>query len=185
MIQIPVFFATTEGQTRRIAEQLAVLFRESGFSSAAIDVTSRRVATFNWAPVKAVIVGASLHQGRHQDVVARFVRDHLDRLASRPSAFYSVSLSAGSANPEEVRTARGIAEEFCASLGWTPGRIVTIAGRLAYSRYGWLKRWMMQRIARKEGGPTDTTHDHELTDWTAVAALATEITDRAEARAAS
>jgi menaquinone-dependent protoporphyrinogen oxidase len=185
MIQIPIFYATTEGQTARIAEQLAVLFREAGYASAAIDVASPRVETFDWAPVKAVIVGASLHLGRHQASAGRFVRDHLHRFAGRPSAFFSVSLSAASANPDEVREAQRIALEFCANAGWKPNRIVPLAGRLAYSKYGWLKRWMMKRIARKEGGPTDTTHDHELTDWTAVSALAGDIVHDADVRLAS
>jgi menaquinone-dependent protoporphyrinogen IX oxidase len=34
---------------------------------------------------------------------------------------------------------------------------------------------LMRRIARKEGGPTDTRRDHELTNWTDVTALATDI----------
>ena len=37
---IPVFYATTEGQTRRIAERLAAMFREKGFVSRAFDVAS-------------------------------------------------------------------------------------------------------------------------------------------------
>ena len=185
MIQIPIFFATTEGQTARIAERLAVLLREAGFSSAAIDVASERAKTFDWTPVRAALVGASLHAGHHQAAAAQFVRANLPRLAARPSAFFSVSLSAGSSNPEEVREARRLAQEFCTTLGWTAGRIVPLAGRLAYTKYGWLKRWMMRRIARKEGGPTDTSRDHELTDWTSVASLATEIASRAGMRLAS
>ncbi len=61
MCEIPVFYATTEGQTRRIAERLATLFKEHGLASAAIDVESERAALFNWRPVRAVLLGASLH----------------------------------------------------------------------------------------------------------------------------
>jgi menaquinone-dependent protoporphyrinogen oxidase len=185
MIQIPIFYATSEGQTARIAEQLAVLFRESGFSSAAIDVASPRAETFDWTPVKAVLVGASLHIGRHQKTAARFVRSHLHRLNGRPSAFFSVSLSAASKNPSEVETARRVARDFCVAVGWTPDRIVAIGGRLAYSKYGWLTRWLMRHIARKEGGPTDTSRDYEVTDWTVVSALASDIVRQTEARLAS
>ena len=185
MIQIPIFYASSEGQTARIAEQLAVLFRENGFSSAAIDVTSPRAGVFDWTPVKAVLVGASLHIGKHQGAAARFVRSHVQRLNAHPSAFFSVSLSAASKNPREVETARRIARDFCVAAGWTPDRIVPVAGRLAYSKYGWLTRWMMRRIARKEGGPTDTSRDHELTDWTVVSSLATDIVRQTEAHLAS
>jgi menaquinone-dependent protoporphyrinogen oxidase len=43
----------------------------------------------------------------------------------------------------------------------------------------------LRRIARKEGGPTDTSRDHELTDWAAVAALAADVMGRAAERRAS
>ena len=184
MIQIPIFYASSEGQTARIAEQLAVLFRENGFSSAAIDVASPRAAVFNWTPVKAVLVGASLHIGKHQEAAARFVRSHVQRLNEHPSAFFSVSLSAASKNPAEVEAARRLARDFCAAAGWTPDRIVPVAGRLAYSKYSWLTRWMIRRIARKEGGPTDTSRDYELTDWTVVASLAADIVRQTEAHLA-
>ena len=39
----------------------------------------------------------------------------------------------------------------------------------------WITRFMMKRLSRAHGHPTDTSHDHELTDWTAVAAFADKI----------
>lgn len=56
--------------------------------------------------------------------------------------------------------------------GWNPSIVATIAGRLAYTQYGFLKRWIMRAIASREGGATDTTRDHEYTDWTTVERLA-------------
>ncbi len=44
---------------------------------------------------------------------------------------------------------------------------------------------MMRRIAQKEGGPIDTSRDHELTDWTVVSSLAADIVRQTEARLAS
>jgi hypothetical protein len=37
-----------------------------------------------------------------------------------------------------------------------------------------LKRWAIQRIARKAGGATDTTRDWEYTDWEDVKQFARE-----------
>ena len=42
------------------------------------------------------------------------------------------------------------------------------AGALKYVEYDYFKRWMMKRIAEEEDGPTDTSRDHELTDWPAL-----------------
>ena len=65
--------------------------------------------------------------------------------------------------------------KFTADTGWTPARIATVAGRLAYTQYNWLVRLMMRRIARKEGGATDTSRDHEYTDWAQVERLADQL----------
>ena len=34
-----------------------------------------------------------------------------------------------------------------------------------YTRYGWFKRRIMQRIVAKAGGDGDTTRDYEYTNW--------------------
>ena len=44
----------------------------------------------------------------------------------------------------------------------------TFAGGLLYREYGFLKRWMMKKIAREAGKDTDTSKNHEYTDWNAV-----------------
>jgi menaquinone-dependent protoporphyrinogen IX oxidase len=63
----------------------------------------------------------------------------------------------------------------------TEGQTRRIAERIAsYTRYGWFTRWIMKRIAKKEGGPVDTARDHELTDWDAVARFATRMADEIE-----
>jgi menaquinone-dependent protoporphyrinogen oxidase len=39
---------------------------------------------------------------------------------------------------------------------------------MAFTQYGPVLRWVMKRISRGRGGPTDTSRDHEMTDWAAV-----------------
>ncbi|HEY8550372.1 MAG TPA: flavodoxin domain-containing protein [Vicinamibacterales bacterium] len=185
MADVPVFYATTDGQTRRIAERLASRLRESGLTSAAIDLSDPDVREVDWTRVKGVMLGASVRAGRHQRSAEAFVRRHREELNARPSAFFSVSLSAASSNPAEVATVEQIAKQFCAAGGWTPAKVVCLAGRLAYTQYGFVTRWMMRRIARKEGGPTDTSRDHELTKWDEVDwladAMAALVRERADA----
>jgi menaquinone-dependent protoporphyrinogen oxidase len=43
-----------------------------------------------------------------------------------------------------------------------------IGGAMAYTKYGPLLRWIMKQIAKRNGGPTDTSRDHEMTDWVQV-----------------
>lgn len=181
MLEVPVFYATTEGQTARIAEFLAAALRQHGLESEALEVTSPEAERVDWSRVQGALLGASLHRGRHQSEAASFARAHRVALNARPSAFFSVSLSAASSNPAEREEVRALARRFADVAHWRPAEIACLAGALAYTRYGWLKRMIMRRIARKEGGPTDTSQDHELTDWDDVARLAERMAARIEA----
>ena len=46
-----------------------------------------------------------------------------------------------------------------------PAHVLPVAGALAYSQYNFIIRFVMKRIARKAGAPTDTSRDYEFTDW--------------------
>jgi len=174
MKRIPVFFATTEGHTRRIAETIASVLREQGFQSEAVSI-SDSATPYAWSTAVNAVVGASLHIGRHQACAGKFVRREAQQLNARPAAFFSVSLSAGSRNPDEVAAAGDIASRFLQATGWQPHRVACFPGKLAYTQYGFLKRWIMRRIAEREGGPTDTSRDHDLTNWAAVREFALNV----------
>jgi menaquinone-dependent protoporphyrinogen oxidase len=175
--EIPVFYATTEGQTRRIAKRLAQILEDRGFDSRAIDVGSPEAWCVDWSHVRGAILGASLHGGTHQPAALAFARTHARELHACPSIFFSVSLLAASKHPHERAATRRRAEEFLALAHWQPRSIHCIAGRLAYTRYGFLKRLVLQMIAKREVGSTDTSRDHEYTDWYAVEQLAREMAD--------
>jgi menaquinone-dependent protoporphyrinogen oxidase len=167
MLRVPVFYATTEGQTRRIAEAIAATLRSDGIESEAVQLTST-VPPPDWANVSGAVLGASIHAGRHQREASEFVTREVRQLRMRPGGFFSVSLSAGSRNPDEVDKAWGLATTFVHSADWEPRRLACFAGRLAYTKYGFFTRWMMRRIAAREGAPTDTSRDHEFTNWASV-----------------
>ena len=189
MCDVPVFYATSEGQTRRIAERLASRLHEHGLDSRPMAIKVAGSSPIDWLRVRGVVVAASLHMQKHQPEAVAFARTHCEALAAIPSLFVSVSLSAASKNPEEVQRAQQIAEGFAEKTGWRPARVASVAGRLAYTQYNWLVKRIMRRIAVKEGGSADMSRDHEYTDWDQVAALAealaTEIRAREGSRAAT
>jgi menaquinone-dependent protoporphyrinogen oxidase len=171
---VPVFCATTEGQTHRIAAEIAAVLREQGFISD-VHCLSESMPTIDWKNVRGVVVGASIHAGRHQRVAADFVTREAQHLSARPSAFFSVSLSAASRNPAEVDAVRGLARNFLRQTRWQPNRVFSVAGKLAYSRYGFFTRQLMRLIAWREGAPTDASRDYEFTDWKAVRQFALDV----------
>lgn len=172
MCEVPVFYATTEGQTRRIAERVVAQLLEHGLDSRAIRIDSAEAGAIDWRQVRGACVAASLHRQHHQPAAVAFATRYHHELSTVPSVFISVSLSAASKNANEVRAATTLAEAFPLAAGWTPWKVAVVAGRLAYTQYNWVVRWMMRRIALKEGASGDTSRDHEYTDWDEVTRLA-------------
>jgi menaquinone-dependent protoporphyrinogen oxidase len=97
--------------------------------------------------------------------IVRFAQAQRAALAAKPSGFLSVSLSAAGHDPDDWKGLDGCVRAFEQATGWKPARVHHVAGAFRYTAYGFLKRWLMRRIAEKKGAPTDTTRDHELTDW--------------------
>jgi menaquinone-dependent protoporphyrinogen oxidase len=133
----------------------------------------------------AVIVGASVIVGRHQRPIERFVRENRAALNALPSAFFSVSASAAGQRPEQRADAHRCLERFLDDTGWRPRAAIVVAGEIAYTRYNPIVRWVLKRITARAGGPTDTTRDHDLTDWPRVAEFATAFAASLEAPAVS
>ncbi|HEX5069813.1 MAG TPA: flavodoxin domain-containing protein [Vicinamibacterales bacterium] len=178
MVAVPVFYATSEGQTRRIAQRLAAALHARGLDSAPVDLQQGDEAGIDWSGVRGAVVGASIHIGKHQPAAIRFAEKHARELGARPSAFFSVSMAEASKNPGDVAAARALAQGFVDRAKWRPDFVVSLAGALVYTKYGWLTRIVMRRISRKEGGPTDTSRDYEFTDWAAVDRLAEQLAQR-------
>ena len=162
MRRLLIVYGTTEGQTRKIAEHVAG--GVAGWTVTLHDATALP-ADLDPAAYDAVIVAASLHVGRHQTAVEHFVRRHRTALAASRTAFLSVSLSAAG-DEHDRQDAHDCAERFLSETGWRPDALHLVAGAFRFTEYDFFKRWIMRRIAREKGTPTDTSRDWELTDWT-------------------
>lgn len=173
MKPIGVFYATREGHTRRIAKHVAVSLRARGLDP---DVRNLRneVDYISLKNYGGAILLASLHRGEHEQEMIEFARLHRAELEAMPSALISVSLTQAAAerrdsSPEE-RERRALEvqksiDHFLLESGWRPARVKPIAGALLYSKYNFLLRLVMKRIAKKAGGDTDASRDYVYTDW--------------------
>ena len=180
MTRIAVAYQSLEGQTERIARHIAQIAQSE---QAAVDVFAVEDAPASLAAYDAVAVGGSVHKGSHHKDLARFVMRHKDDLAARPGAFFSVSLTVVDPAEESQEAIRKIAGDFLETTGWQPEIVALFGGALSYTRYGFFIRKIMKQVARHYGGPTDTTRDHDLTDWEAVDHFARELVALARATA--
>ena len=184
-----IFYATREGQTRRIAEHLALTFAAHGVEADALDVRTER-RSIDWASYDHVIVAASVHAGHHEREMVAFARSHRPQLEKAHASFLSVTLSqAGVEDPSYTAEERTRAEAdvqrmidvFVTESGWRPARALPVAGTLSYSKYNPLIRFVMKRIAKKSHASTDTSHDHEFTDWPKLDRFAVSLLDGSHA----
>jgi menaquinone-dependent protoporphyrinogen oxidase len=167
MIRVLIPYGTSEGQTAKIAEYLADVIRDQGYEAYPVDI--KRSGAPDPDGYDAVIVGASIHMGKHQNYVRDFVRQNRDTLGRLPSAFFSVSLAAHDNTMEARDELEGCIEKFVQQTGWRPSKVGLFAGALLYTRYGFFKRCIMKKIARDKGTPdTDTSRDYVYTDWNSV-----------------
>jgi menaquinone-dependent protoporphyrinogen oxidase len=172
MSKILIAYGTSEGRTARIAEHLAEVIRRQGHDAFPVDISREAPAP---AGYHAVIIGASVHKGKHQRRVVDYVRRNRPALERLPSAFFSVSLAVQDGTEKGRREAEGYVETFVQKTGWYPEKVGLFAGALAYTKYNFLLRWVMRWIARSRGSrDLDTRRDYVYTDLDLVTRFAEE-----------
>jgi len=163
MARFLVIYGTAYGQTERITRRVVDCLRSRGHGVCMYkgDHLPKHLRLDDY---DAVVVGASIIRGRHQRYIRAFARRHHEQLNSMRSAFVSVSGSAQGSREQ----ARRYIDEFVQQTGWNPRFPASFAGSMAYTQYGPLLRWITKLMSKRRGGPTDTSRDHEFTDWKAV-----------------
>ena len=183
MKPILVIYATREGHTRRIAEHIAASIRSRGYLADVIDAADVP-AEFSMDAYEAAVLAASVHNGKHEKEMVSFVKRFREELECMRAVFLSVSLSeAGvensSASPEHRAQAAAdvqhMMDAFLKETGWQPSKVRAVAGALSYTKYNFLIRFVMKRIAKSQGASTDTSQDHDLTDWEALDHIVDEV----------
>jgi menaquinone-dependent protoporphyrinogen oxidase len=172
MTRILVLYASSYGQTKKIAERLAAAWEGRGLE---VDVRSIRDRSPP-APdgFDAVVLGSRLAM-TYSGAILRYARAHRAALARIPTAFFSVSMSAASPDPRGPAGARAKIQEFLDQAGWSPTHVASFAGALPYTRYDPLTRFILKRISATTGVATDASRDHEYTDWKQVDELANQL----------
>jgi menaquinone-dependent protoporphyrinogen oxidase len=181
MASFLVAYGTGEGQTAKVAEHVVGTLEARGHDAVAVDLGDAGDAP-DATGYDAVVVGASIHVGEHQPAVREFVTANQDALTGRPTAFFQVSLSSATADEQRRAEAAAYVDDFLETTGWNPDRIGLFGGALRYSKYGFLKRLVMKRIAKEATGDTDTGRDYEYTDWAEVERFGNDVAAFVEGR---
>jgi menaquinone-dependent protoporphyrinogen oxidase len=170
MARFLLAYASTHGHTAKIAARIADGLREAGHRVVVDDDVGRtnpEIAGFD-----AVVVGASIHNGHFQSELVAWASRRGTPLTLRPSAFFSVCLTAAEDTDESLQATSDYLDDFEERTGWTPRLRTTFAGALQYREYDFATRLVMRLMMQRAHHPADTSRDFDYTDWDAVDAFA-------------
>jgi menaquinone-dependent protoporphyrinogen oxidase len=163
-----IVYGTRDGQTAKIARAIGEEFRKTGRGVDELDA-GKIPSDFDVEAYDGVIAGGGIQAGGYPKALIRFAQGSSQVLSRKPGAFFSVCLGIlEKENPKAQSEVRRFVTDFMDKTGWHPEEWRIFAGSLAYTHYGWLKKRVMRWIAKKAGGSTDMTRDHEYTDWNQV-----------------
>jgi len=167
-------YGTRYGQTAKIAERIREALGEH-YHDVVLANANADGGRLDPAGYDGIIIGASVIGGRHQAAVQEFVARNRATLNATPSAFFSVSASAGSADATVRDNANVMLNKFLTTAGWSPRVTAAIAGAINYRQYSPFIRWISKRVHRRIDCPIDTSRDWELTDWAQVTHFARDV----------
>ena len=171
-----LYYATRDGQARRIAERIAGRLAETGIKASPQDLAATLPAPERLAQARLVTIVAAVRYGRHLPEGRRFLSIYQTLRAPPPLIFLSVSLAARKPGKD---TAEGnvYLRKAIARHRLAPALALAIAGRLDYPRYGWLDQQMIRLIMTLTRGPTDLRTSIEYTAWNVVDGVALRIAE--------
>ena len=171
MARILLLYHGVYGQTRKICERLQSELSALGDRA---DIVPLLDGGANPADFDAIVIGASIRNGKHNPAVLEFIRRHQALLTSKPSAFFSVNLVARKPAKNSPET-NPYVKAFVARSPWKPALLGVFGGNLDYQRYRWSDRHIIRFIMTLTGGPTDLATNVEYTDWDEVRRFAARI----------
>ena len=173
---IALYYATRDGQARRIAEHICGRLSEDTPLAPPQDLAAIEPKAEDFAGLSLIVLVAAVRYGRHLPEAERFLAAYRSLAAPPPLALASVNLTARKPD-KTTATGNAYLRKTIARHRLAPALAVAFAGRLDYRRYSWRDRQIIRFIMLLTGGPTDPDTRIEYTSWDAVDDFAADIAD--------
>ena len=171
MNKILIIYSTTDGQTKRICDQLIDFSdRESDITLCAVENASEKALD----QYSKVVIGASIRYGKHNPLVYQFVQVNREKLERKRTAFFTVNVVARKKEKNQPDT-NPYMKKFLELSRWRPNKLAVFAGRIDYPSYRFFDRLIIRFIMFITKGPTDVTQTYEFTDWKKVEKFSKEV----------
>jgi len=165
-MKILIVYATTEGQTRKVARHAFDWLAGAGHAAELIGAEEEK--GLDPSAYDAAILAGSVHAGRYQKALSSFAAEAAGAFIKVPTLFLSVSLAAAGEDADDWKGIRDCVARLAEETGWTPDRVEHVAGAFRFSEYDFFKSWAMRWIAAQKDESVTPGQDKEYTDWAAL-----------------
>jgi menaquinone-dependent protoporphyrinogen oxidase len=168
-----LFYATSAGQSRRMAAHIADRLADSDIAAPRRDLAEAFPMPAELSAAPLVVVVAAVRYGRHLPEADRFCA--ACRALPAPLIVVSVNLTTRKTGKDTAAGNPCLRKLLARHRLAVPA--AAVAGRLDYPRCTWVDRQLIRCIMKPTGGPTDPTTCVEFTSWPAVDQIAARIAE--------
>ena len=161
MKKTAVIYSSTDGHTIKICEKIIETIKhESIISLSSIEeADSLDLESFDF-----ILVGASIRYGNHKANLFSFIKNNLESLNKKDTAFFNVNAVARKEDKNTPATNPYLIK-FLKKVAWKPTLLEVFAGKISYPKYHFFDKHMIRFIMWMSKGPTDPSKVFEFTDW--------------------
>tara|TARA_B100002052_G_scaffold5771_1_gene4959 strand:- start:780 stop:1316 length:537 start_codon:yes stop_codon:yes gene_type:complete len=161
MKKTAVIYSSTDGHTVKICEKIIEIIKhESIISLSSIEeADSLDLESFDF-----ILVGASIRYGNHKANLFSFIKNNLESLNKKDTAFFNVNAVARKEDKNTPATNPYLIK-FLKKVAWKPTLLEVFAGKISYPKYHFFDKHMIRFIMWMSKGPTDPSKVFEFTDW--------------------
>ena len=161
MKKTAVIYSSTDGHTVKICEKIIEIIKhESIISLSSIEeADSLDLESFDF-----ILVGASIRYGNHKANLFSFIKNNLESLSKKDTAFFNVNAVARKEDKNTPATNPYLIK-FLKKVAWKPSLLEVFAGKISYPKYHFFDKHMIRFIMWMSKGPTDPSKVFEFTDW--------------------
>ncbi len=168
MAKIIIIYSTTDGHTRKICQRLQQVIAANNNQTTLVSIDD--IAAVDLQSFDKIVMGASIHYGKHNVKVYKFIKNNLLVLQDKVTAFFSVNVVARKSGKNQPDT-NPYLKKFLRQIAWKPDNLAVFAGKIDYQKYQFLDRIMIRFIMWMTKGPTDPNTNIEFTNWCEVEAF--------------
>ena len=161
MKKTAIIYSSTDGHTVKICEKIIEIIKhESIISLSSIEeADSLDLESFDF-----ILVGASIRYGNHKANLFSFIKNNLESLNKKDTAFFNVNAVARKEDKNTPATNPYLIK-FLKKIAWKPTLLEVFAGKISYPKYHFFDKHMIRFIMWMSKGPTDPSKVFEFTDW--------------------